>query len=433
MSLENREELKNTSAYDIILKFFDEGSFVETDALVKSKDGFAEAVTGFGTVDGVSVYAFAQNVDICGGAMSKAQARKILKIYDMALKTGAPVVGFYDSVGGRLDQGAELLASYGEILKSASNLSGVVPQISVVLGTCLGTSALTASSADFIVMSKDASLSINTSGNDSDSEFNKEHGIANFVCDDKDAAIEKAKQLITYFPSNNLEEAPLFSDASYTGENSEYMVSFLADDDSLCCVNKDFGTNVDTAFGRIAGQTVGFVSAKGKKIDCKSGQKISKFVRFCDAFSIPVITIADAEEFSSLKAAAKVASAYAEATTAKISVINGTAVGAVYIALAGTGSNADMVYALDGSIISPVAKKAAAFIMDPENMNIPVDKQDEAAEKFAKEHLSANNAAMQGYVDDVVDKSELRAKIISSLDMLVNKRVSTLPKKHSTI
>ena len=155
-----KAEISATSAYKTITAFFDADSFCEIDAFAKSGEGFAEVVAGFGTVEGMPVYAFAQNSDICGGAMSKAQAAKLKKLYDLALKTGAPVVGFYDSVGGRLNQGTELLAGCGDVLNAAASLSGVVPQISVVLGTCLGTNALNAASADIVIMSKDAQLSL---------------------------------------------------------------------------------------------------------------------------------------------------------------------------------------------------------------------------------------------------------------------------------
>ena len=168
-----KAEIAATSAYKTITAFFDADSFCEIDAFAKSGEGFAEVVAGFGTVEGMPVYAFAQNSDICGGAMSKAQAAKLKKLYGLALKTGAPVVGFYDSVGGRLNQGTELLAGCGDVLNAAASLSGVVPQISVVLGTCLGTNALNAASADIVIMSKDAQLSLSVTGKHSDAAYNR--------------------------------------------------------------------------------------------------------------------------------------------------------------------------------------------------------------------------------------------------------------------
>lgn len=424
MSIENR-----LSALDILTSFFDDGSFNETDSYLKGDSDFAEAVTGYGEVDGMPVYAFAQNVDICGGAMSKAQAEKIKKLYSLALKTGTPIVGFYNSNGGRIDQKYELLAAYGDILKSASSLSGVVPQISVVLGTCLGTSAITAASADFIIMNKDAVFSVDTVGADNDAQFNAKHGLANFVCDSDEECIQKAKTLLSYFPANNLDSAPVFE--SLDAKADDCIASYIADEGSILSVNKDFG-DACTAFGRVGGVPVGFINTNGKEIDCKSAKKICKMVRFCDAFSIPVITFADSASFKSVNAAVKVTSAYTEATTAKISLITGQAVGVVYIALASTSS--DFVYALNDAVVSPVSPKAAAFILDDNIANLPVEQQEEYAQKFIKENLTAQKAAEDGYVDDIIyDYSEARAKILAALNILSTKRISTLPKKHSTI
>ena len=220
------------SSYDVLNAFFDDGSFQETDAYLKSADGIAEAVTGFGTVDGVPVFAFAQNVDQCGGAMSKAQAKKITKLYNAALKTGAPVVGFYNSVGGRLEQKYDLLSAYGDILRKSSKLSGVVPQISVVLGNCLGTSALIAASADYIIMEKDAKLGVDTVGAKASADDNLKDGNVSFICDGYEACVDKAKVLLGYFPANNLEPAPAFETVpSYA--NPDKLPKFFADENSL--------------------------------------------------------------------------------------------------------------------------------------------------------------------------------------------------------
>lgn len=419
------------SSNEVLNRFFDEGSFTETDAYLKSDSGNAEAVTGFGTVDGIPVFAFAQNVDACGGAMSKAQAKKITKLYNAALKVGAPVVGFYDSVGGRLEQKYELLSAYGDILRKSAKLSGVVPQISVVLGNCMGTSALIAASADYIIMEKEAKLSVSTSGANSSAEDNQKSGVASFVCDDKAAAIDKAKELLGYFPANNLEAAPAFESAP-AYENPQKLPKVIADSDSLLCVGKGYGECVCTAFGRVDGNPVGFVVTHGGNICAEGAKKIVKHVRFCDAFSIPLITLVDAKDFESIKDASALVSAYADATTAKISVINGTAVGAVYIALAGATSGADIVYALPEAVVSPVAPKAAAFLLDPSIAQAKFEEQDALIEGYIKANLTAAKAAEDGYIDDIAEGAELRAKIIAALNMLSSKRVATLPKKHTT-
>lgn len=428
-----KAEIAATSAYKTITEFFDADSFCEIDAFAKSGDGFAEVVAGFGTVEGMPVYAFAQNSDICGGAMSKAQAAKLKKLYGLALKTGAPIVGFYDSVGGRLAQGTELLAGCGEVLNSAASLSGVVPQVSVILGTCLGTNALNAVSADVVIMSKDAQLSLDVTGKNADAEYNASKGNAAVIAKDSAEAVEMAKELVTFLPSNNLVPAPQSFDETPKSDGCGCIVSKTVDGSNKFKLYDSFGTNAKTRLARLGGQVIAVVNTFGKELDCASASKVAKFVRFCDAFSIPVITFADCKGFESLSSAAKIASAYAEATTIKISVVTGKAVGSAYIALAGTGANADVVYALPNAVISPVNVEAAAFIMAPETMKVPVSEQTAVAEKFAEENLSAFNAAQNGYVDGIVEETELRQTLINALDMLAGKRVPTLSKKHSTI
>ena len=412
--------------------FFDEGTFTETDAYLRSGSGAAEAVTGYGRVDDIPVFAFVQNAAVCGGAMSKAQAKKITKLYNTALKTGAPIVGFFDSVGGRLEEKYEMLAAYGDILRKSAKLSGVVPRISVVMGDCYGASALIAASADFVIMTKDAKLSLDPNG-DASAEANLKNGTAQFIAESYEEAAALAEKLICYFPSNNLDALPC--DALVEGAWTAYpspdkLPKYIADDASLICVGSPEG--VCTAFGKVDGSTVGFVVSHGESITADAAKKIVRHVRFCDAFSIPLITLVDAKDFESLKDSASLAAAFAEATAAKISVISGTAFGSVYIALAGTTSGADVVYALPEAVVSPIAPKAAAYLMDSSIADLPYAQQDAAIDAYIKENLTAAKAAEDGYVDDIVDIADLRGKIIAALEMLSTKRVATLPKKHST-
>ncbi len=421
-----KAEISNTSAYKIISDFFDEGSFLEIDAYAKSGDNYAEAVAGYGSVNGLPCYAFCQNMDIAKGAMSKAQAAKLKKVYELALKNGAPVVGIYDSLGGKLKEGNELLTAYGTVLNAASILSGVVPQISVVLSDCLGTSAITASSADFVIKAKDANLSINTNNDDG---CNCSVAI---IADDKDDAVNKAKELLLYMPSNNLSTAPCAEE-----------VMPMADAPCVVCATMDEGTDIkmydhlgETAkvgFARLQGEVVGVVQTKGGKLQKPDGKKITKLVSFCDAFSIPVITFLNSEGFDCLGAATSVTNAYAEATTTKITVITGKAVGPVYIAMAGTGAQTDLTIALENTIVSPLNEMAAAYLMAPEKMEVPVEKQEEAAKKFAEETLSAFKAAEDGVIENIVSEAELRNVLGQAVTMLMSKRVTNLPKKHSTI
>lgn len=436
MSIEKITQAKatiaETTAYKTLVSFFDENTFTSVDTLAKSQDTYAEVVAGYGTVSGLPVYAFAQNPDFCGGAMSKAQASKIKKVYDLALKTGTPVVGFYQSNGGRLNEGNALLAGYGEVLNCASKLSGVVPQVSVILGNCLGTVALNAVSADFVIMSKDAKLSLDIRGANADADYNEANGIANIIADDSDDAIAKAQDLVCYLPSNNLSTAPA-ADACEPDYEGKCICHSVADAGSIIKLSYKYGKTASVCINRVNGTVTGFVNTKGGVLTDADATKIAKFVRYCDAFSIPVITFVNADGFEDIKSAAKVTSAYAEATTVKISVVTGKAVGAAYIALAGTGANADVVYATPDAVISPVNVEAAALIMAPEQMNVPVAEQAKAVESFAKENLSAEMAAENCYVDDVVELANLRCAVVNALDMLMGKRVSTLAKKHSTV
>ena len=316
---------KNTSSaksFGYLSKFFDDGIFTEIGALAKSCDTYAEAVTAHGTVNGAGVYAYAQNADFAGGAMSKAQAAKIKKLYDLALKTGEPVVTFYDSIGGRLSEGVDLLAAYGDVMKYSSNLSGVVPQISVIVGKCFGTQALIAECADIVVMTKNAQLSLETSGEKSSAEENAQKGNAHIITENADEAIEKVINLIEILPSNNLSSAcvaydEINAEGVPTYETKPSQVIFdISDAESAVEIQADYGKAVKTVLATVNGVTVGLISAEGE-IDGKSSSKAARFVRFCDAFSIPVATFIDAEKFCCIKSAAKLTSAYAEATTAK--------------------------------------------------------------------------------------------------------------------
>ena len=205
MSIEKaKAELENTSAFKRLEALFDEGTFSQLAPFTKSGDGYAEAAAGYGEVNGCPVYAFAQNSDICGGAMSKAQAAKLAKLYDLALKTGTPVIGLYDSIGARISEGIEMMTAYGEVLNYSGKLAGVVPQISVILGPCQGTAALLAACADFIIMSEAGKLTVKTNGEGGSAKSNKEHGVTAITAKDEFAAIEAAKNLVVMLPQNNL-------------------------------------------------------------------------------------------------------------------------------------------------------------------------------------------------------------------------------------
>lgn len=437
-------EVEASKGYMRLQKLFDDATFTQVDAFAKSEGGYAEAVAGYGYINGTGVYAIAQNSDLSGGAMSQAQAAKIKKVYDLAQKTGVPVITIYDSIGGRLTEGSQLLTAYGEILKMSSALSGVIPQISVVLGPCLGTQALIAACGDVVIAAKGAefSLDVNT-GSTAEKAF--ENGTAHLLAEDEEDAIAIARDVASMLPANNIETAAgfEFADASENvADNTPAndIPELVADDGSYLELSAAYGDDVVTALATLTGITVGFVSAGAKILSGDACKKIARFVRFCDAFSIPVITFVDSEKFCCLKSAARVSSAYAEATTAKISVITGEAYGALYVALAGTGSNADITFAYPNASVSPLNPSASAVIMLGDEIgkelkgsaNPQADKEALVA-KFKAENCSVFEAAANGYVEDVITPSATRAKLASALDMLIGKRVQRLPKKHNNL
>lgn len=437
-----REALKKTVGYRRIVSLFDGESFREIDGLAKSGDGPAQAVAGFGTVNGCPVYAFSQNGDAEGGAMSRAQAEKIKKVYDLAVKTGAPVVGIYDSNGGRLSEGADMLAAYGELLRGVNTLSGVVPQISVVLGPCEGTSAMMAAGADFVILSGKGELSIGTDGQGGSPEEAAALGVCHLVAEDEDKALSAARGLLEHLPSNNLSGTPVFEeekpssrDALSCGDPAEKIAASVADGGSFLELGAGFGASAHTGFARLGGTVAGLIFYQGG-IDADSCSKAARFLRFCDSFSIPAVSFVDAEKFASLREASKLSNAYSEATSAKVTVVTGTACGPVYVALAGRGANADFTLAWSGATVSALAPETAAVFLWNDRLagsSDPVGDRNKLIEEYRTTEATPLKAAADGFIEDVVEPGDTRSALISVLTMLSGKRVSTLPKKHANI
>ncbi len=427
-----KAEIEKSSAYKNLSNLFDEGTFTQIDAYTLSGENPTEVIAGYGTVNSCPVYAFAQNSDICGGAMSKAHAAKLKKVYDLAEKTGTPVIGMYDSKGAKLTEGVDMLGSYGAVLNSVSKLSGVVPQISVVLGNCLGTGALNAVSADFVIMSEEAKLSLDVTGENASADEVAKLGVSHLTAKNTDSAIELAKELVTLLPSNNLSVSPVM-DADEPAEDAKCPITKIVDADTFVQLKKEYGKQAVVGLGRIAGVVTGFVSTKGGVLDADSCNKIASFVRFCDAFAISVVTLADSEGFASVSEAVKVTAAYADATTVKATVVTGKAYGAFYIAVAGAAANADITFALDTASISPLAPVTGAAIMWSDQMAAPKAEREKVVAKYQTEECSPEKAAAAGYVNDVISSADVRFKLYTALEMLSGKRVATMPKKHSTI
>ncbi len=447
---------------------FDEGTFVELDSLAKVGEDGSGVVTGYGYVDGNLVYAFAQDSGVAGGALGRVHASKIKKIYEMAAKTGCPVVAMYDSNGVRIDEGNEALSAYGELLACQNRLSGVVPQIAVVLGVCAGCSAMLACGADYVVMGKDGQLfmtapfTAKANGDDTPGAGTAENaaksGVAHLVLDTEEDVMAAVKELLLYLPSNNLSmvpvceyeengEGPAALAAAYGDldkASGELLVTAIADKQSVMELQPQFGDASYTALARVQGSTVGFAYANGVLTSADS-VKLARFMRTCDAYAIPVVTMVNTEGFvpsaaaelaGSIRETALLAHAYAEATCPKVSLVLGEGIGSAYIALAGKGANADLALAWPGAVISPLKPETAVEFLWHDKLAGASDlaaKRNELKEEYKDTLASAFQAAQDGVIDGVIDPAATRTQLISALEMLSGKRVSNLPKKHGNM
>lgn len=437
-----------TIARERLARLFDNGQFTELDALRTEQDEAAAVVTAHGYVEGAPVCAFAQSPDVNSGAAGKAAAGKIRRLMSLAAKTGVPVVGIYDSCGVVIDGTADNLTAYGKLIASASKLSGVVPQISVVAGVCAGSAALLASTADFLIMTEKAELYLTPPfGTGAETaESAAKAGVAAAVCEDDAAAMEQAKALLRLLPANNLAGTPV-SEFDPPAADADCLCKKIADGGSLVPLYKEFGGCAGTALGAVRGATVGIVTTLRSEdaITADDAAKMARFVRTCDAFSIPVITLVDTVGFSadtdaaksgSLRAMTQLCGTYAEATTVKIAVIAGEACGAAFSAIAGRGAGSDYVIAHEKAVIAPMRPEAAVEFLMHDELKGAADvnaKRAALAKEYAETTASAKKAAALGAVDAVIAPADTRQAVIDALDMLEGKRVQNMPKKHSNI
>ncbi|NLS86076.1 MAG: propionyl-CoA carboxylase, partial [Ruminococcaceae bacterium] len=404
--------------------------------------------------NGQTVYAICQN----GAAMSAKDTQKAVKVLDMAAKTGNPAVTFYNSNGAKLEDGLDALSASATLSAAVAKLSGVVPQIAVVTGVCGAGMALAAASADICIVSEKGELFLTAPylsaangdklANAGTAEFAAKAGVATLTAKDTDEAVALAAQLIGLLPSNNLSSPAMFDAAAPSGTYNlaKYVVAdavkSIVDADSEIEFYAGFGAHVYTSLATVAGNVVGVVATEGGKGLCHSCvSKISRFVRFCDAFSVPVVTVINTDGFvksssddvaGGIREAARAAATYADATTAKVAVITGKAVGTAYTALA----NADVTIAVNGCVIAPVEATAAVTVLYKEDIengtNIAADTAKIAA-AYEKEVCSAQAAVDAGVADFAIDASATAATVAAALDMLATKRESRMPKKHGNM
>lgn len=443
-----------------IAELMDDGSFVELDKYLQKSNavlGYADicvqgegVVTGWGTIEGQAVCIAAQDHEALGGAFGMAQAGKIVKTMDMAAKSGYPMVFLWDSDGARVQEGAGAIHAYTLVMKKMAELSGVVPTISVAAGDMLGSAAFFAPLSDFTLAIrkvtdmglKGATVTAATLGLEPEEEVlngaaaQYACGNAQFLCEDEQEAYATLKRLLLCLPSNNLEDTPYLNNedsADRTVEedprNLPAYVAQAADGGVLFEVQKGYGAEIVTGFASFGGMIAGVVAnAGGKFLTKEACEKAARFIRILDAYDMPVLSFVDNEgvEVSkchgNIRALAKLAYAYGEAGCPMISVITGKAIGEGYSTMSNKGNGVDLAYALTGAQIGCMDAEAGSIVM--------YDGTKAHAKQYAADFLSAESAAKQGIVDDIIEASQIRPVLIQSLLMTTNKRESRLSKKH---
>lgn len=420
---------------------FDDGVFTET-----ASGRSAGVVTAYGYINGTPAYAFSQDKSADSGAVSRAHAEKVCRMYDLAAKNGVPVIGIYDSCGAFIEDGADALNAYSAMLLEAGNLSGVVPTVSVIAGVCAGSMAIVAGTADYVVMTESAELYV-AAGGESGAAAAAKSGVVSAVAENDAAAMESVRKYLSLMPQNNLSPLPEFEfDAPVTAsfDNAANSISSIADEGSVLELYADLGKASMTALCTVAGTSAGIAALNktADKLTADDCAKLAGFVRLCDAFSVPVVTIIDTEGFEmsgaeAVRAAARLSGAYAEATCAKIALVSGKACGAAYIAFAGKNAAADQVFALPEAVIAPVEPVTAAEFLYHDKLKGASDlaaEREKLAAEYAENESSAFAAAEKGAVDEVVTAESARSAVMGVLEITAGKRLNKrLPKKHSVL
>jgi methylmalonyl-CoA decarboxylase subunit alpha len=482
------------TARERIELLLDEGSFEEYDMFVthrctnfgieKDKILGDGVVTGQGTIDGRVVYVFAQDFTVFGGALSETFALKICKVMDTAMKVGAPVIGINDSGGARIQEGVTALAGYAEIFERNIMASGVIPQISAIFGPCAGGAVYSPSLTDFIVMSKDTSYMFLTGPKvvktvtgevvtdeqlGGASVHGSKSGVSHFIADDEKEGILLIRKLLSYLPQNNLEDAPIavcddpidrLDDAlNYIipdNPNKPYdvkdVIHSIVDYGEFMEVQRNYAQNIVTGFAHFNGISTAIVANQPNYLagvlDINASRKAARFVRFCDAFNIPIVTLVDvpgflpgtAQEYGGIIThGAKLLFAYGEATVPKVTIILRKAYGGAYCVMSSKHLRGDMNYSWPTGEIAVMGAKGAievlqhknikAIVNDEERAQYVTNAEDEYKEKFANPYV----AAQYGYIDDVIEPRNTRFRIIRSLQALATKKDVMPPKKHTNI
>ena len=469
----------------------DPGSFVEQDRFVahRSTDfGLAEqkvlgdgVVTGSGTIDGRLVYVFAQDFTVFGGSLAEAHAEKICKIMDTAMRVGAPVIGLNDSGGARIQEGVVSLGGYADIFLRNTLASGVIPQISAVLGPCAGGAVYSPAITDFVFMVRGIAYMFVTGPNVVKTVTHEDvtpeqlggadvhasvSGVAHFVHDSEAACLAEIRRLLSFVPSNNLDDPPVHPSADPPERRDEELLDIVpdnpnkpydmhdvirrvVDDADVLEVHRDYAGNLIVGFARLGGHPVGVVanqpSVLAGVLDIKASLKGARFIRFCDAFNIPLLTFEDVPGFlpgldqehgGIIKHGAKLLFAYAEATVPKLTVITRKAYGGAYDVMSSRHVRGDVNLAWPTAEIAVMGPKGAVEILFRREIAAAKDpdaKLEQLVNEYREKFAHPYQAAARGYLDDVIDPRETRPRLISALRTLLTKREKNPPKKHGNI
>lgn len=470
---------------------FDEGSFVEIDMFVshrcnnfdmaKTKAPGDGVITGYGTVNERLVFAYAQDFTVLGGSLGEYHAEKIVKIQKKALEMGAPIIGLNDSGGARIQEGVNALSGFGKIFYNNTISSGVIPQISVIMGPCAGGAVYSPAIMDFVFMVDKTSQMFITgpqviktvTGEDISAEklggamtHNSISGVAHFIGQDDKDTLSQVRDLISYLPSNNLETPPIYlsnddlnrlipefnemiPDNPNKGYDMYEIIRKMADNEVVYDVMPHYAKNMVTCFIRLNGQTVGVIANQPKVLagclDINASDKAARFIRRCDAFNIPLLTLVDVPGFlpgtdqehgGIIRHGAKMLYAFCEATVPKVTMIIRKAYGGAYIGMCNKELGADIVFAWPSAQIAVMGAEGAANIVfknEIKEADDPITKRQEKIAEYEEKFSNPYRAAEMGYVDDVIEPISSRQRIISAFDMLASKRQSLPAKKHGNI
>jgi acetyl-CoA carboxylase carboxyltransferase component len=471
---------QHATARERLELLLDEGSFTELD-LFRRPEGAAftdGVVTGAGTVNGRRVFAYAQDFRILGGSLGEVHAAKIHKVMDLALATGAPLIAINDSGGARIQEGVTALAGYGGIFRRNVRASGVIPQISVILGPCAGGAVYSPALTDFVFMVHDTSYmfvtgpdvikavtgeAVTHDGLGGAQVHGETSGVATFVCDNEESCLGEVRYLLSLLPDNSHEFAPAVRSADPPDRSCPGLLTLvpgdprkpydmlrvvaeIADHGEFMELHADWAKSIICALARIGGHTVGVVAnqplVRAGVLDIQASQKAARFVSLCDAFNIPLVTLVDVPGFlpgvgqehnGIIRHGARLLYAYCDATVPRVQVILRKAYGGAYIVMDSRSIGADLSFAWPGNEIAVMGAEAAVGVLHRKEL-AAADKPDELRARLAAEYaqrlMHPFYAAERGLVDDVIDPADTRAVIARALDMLGGKRHETAPRKH---